>query len=92
MCQRGVKPVFQNSFSRGEKHRHECNQVCNSASDLNNILSSQKHLSTNIFKAHGSKKKKTHTHKTSLTNFIFKKKKSRQFSEHTLIHVKPCDG
>ena len=33
----------------------------------------------------------THTQKTSLTNFYFKNK-LRQFSEHKLTHVKPCDG
>ena len=31
--------------------------------------------------------KNTHTHTTSLTNFIFQKTKSRQFSKHTLTHV-----
>ena len=64
---------------------YECNQICNSTNDPKNTLSSQKHLSTNIFKAHGSKKHThTHTHihtqKTSLTNFIFKKKKKSQDS------------
>ena len=33
-------------FQRGEKHRHECNQICNSTKDPNNILTSKKHLST----------------------------------------------
>ena len=59
-CRGGVELAFQNSFSRGEKHRHECNQVCNSTNDPNNILSSQKCLSTKILKAHGSQKY-THT-------------------------------
>ena len=36
--------------------------------------------------------KKTHTHTISLTNFYISKNKSRQFSEHTLIHVKSRDG
>ena len=36
--------------------------------------------------------KKTHTHTISLTNFYISKNKSRQFSEHTLKHIKPCDG
>ena len=61
-CRGGVELAFQNSFSRGEKHRHECNQVCNSTNDPNNILISQKHLSTKFFfffKAYGSQK---HTH------------------------------
>ena len=34
------------------------------------------------------KKTHTHTHYTSLTNFYISKNKSRQFSEHTLTHVK----
>ena len=34
----------------------------------------------------------THTHTISLTNFYISKNKSRQFSKHTLTHVKPCDG
>ena len=44
----GVKPACKSNFSRGEKHRHECNQVCNSTNDPNNILSSQKQLSEAI--------------------------------------------
>ena len=38
--------LLKNSFSRREKHRHECNQTCNSTKDPNKILISQKHLST----------------------------------------------
>ena len=55
--------LFKNIFSRGEKHRHECNQVCNSTNDpkKKNILNSQEHLSTRIFKAHGSQKTHAHT-------------------------------
>ena len=60
-CQGGVGPAFQNSFSRGEKHRHEYNQVCNSTNDPNNILSSQKHLSTKIFKSTWILKTHAHT-------------------------------
>ena len=41
----GVKPAFKSSFSRWEKHKHECNPTCNSTNDSNNILSSQNHLS-----------------------------------------------
>ena len=72
----GVEPPFQNSFSRNEKHRHECNPTCNTTNDLINILSSQKH---------------THTLNKS-NQFYISKTKLKQFSEHTLTHVKPCDG
>ena len=36
--------------------------------------------------------KHTHTQNKSNQFLYFKKNKSRQFSEHTLTHVKPCDG
>ena len=37
--------------------------------------------------------KHTHTHTLNKFNqFLYKKNKSRQFSEYTLTHVKPCDG
>ena len=37
--------------------------------------------------------KHTHTHTLNKSNqFYISKNKSRQFSEHTLIHVKPRDG
>ena len=41
----GLKPTFKISFSRCEKHRHECNPTSNSTNDPLNILSSQNHLS-----------------------------------------------
>ena len=41
-CQDYLKIVFQ----RREKYRYECNQPCYSTKDPNNILNSQKHLST----------------------------------------------
>ena len=44
----GVEPAFKTSFSRCEKHWHECNPTCNSTNDPINILSSQKHLSIKI--------------------------------------------
>ena len=47
------------SFSRGEKHKYECNQACNSTKDPISILSSQNHLSTTIL---STKIPKTHTH------------------------------
>ena len=36
---RGVEPAFKTSFSRCEKHRHECNLTYNSTNDPINILS-----------------------------------------------------
>ena len=44
----GVEPAFKTSFSRCEKHRHECNPTCNSTNDPINILSSQNNLSIKI--------------------------------------------
>ena len=60
---KGVKEVsrlLKNNFSRREKHRSELNQACNSTNDPINILNSQKHLSTTIFK--NMDPKNTHTH------------------------------
>ena len=82
--QGGVEPVFQNSLSREEKHRHECNLTYNSTNDPINILSSQNHPSTTIFKHMDLKN--THTQNKS-NQFYISKTKSRQFSEHTLTHV-----
>ena len=50
----GVEPAFETSFSRCEKHRHECNLTCNSTYDPTNILS------TRI--------SKTHTHTLNKSN------------------------
>ena len=36
-CRWGVKLTFKSSFSRSEKHRHECNPTCNSTNDSNTI-------------------------------------------------------
>ena len=36
--------------------------------------------------------KKTHAHTKKVKLILYFKNKSRQFSEHTLTHVKPCDG
>ena len=58
-CQESVELAFKNSFSRKEKHRHECNQACNSTKDPNTILISQNHLSTVILSTWILK---THTH------------------------------
>ena len=65
---------FKNIFSRREKHRHECNQVCNSTNDPNNILSFQEHLSTKNFKAHESQK---HTHTLNKSNQFYISKTSQ---------------
>ena len=83
---RGVESAFQNNFLRREKHRYECNQACNSTNDPINILSSQNHLSTIIFKHMDLKNTHTHTHNKS-NQFYISKTKSRQFSEHILTHV-----
>ena len=64
-----IKTVFQ----REEKYRSECNQASYSNIDLNNILSSQKYLSTRKCKAFMIQ----NTHKN----------KSRQFNEYSLTHV-----
>ena len=83
-CRGGVELAFKISFSRREKHRHECNQVCNSTNDPNTILTSQNHLSTAILSAWIPK---THTHTKQVYPILHFKNKSRQFSEHTLTHV-----
>ena len=41
----GVEPAFQNSFSRGEKHRYKCNSTYNSTNDPINTIISQNSLS-----------------------------------------------
>ena len=62
------------SLPSGEKHRHKCNQVCNSTNDPNNILSSQEHLLTKIFKVHRSQK---HTHTLNKSNQFYVSKTSQ---------------
>ena len=47
-CRGDVELAFKNSFSRREKHRHECNQARNSTKDPVSNLNSQNHLSTTI--------------------------------------------
>ena len=44
-CQGGVETAFQNSFSRCEKHRYECNLTYNSTNDPINTKISQNSLS-----------------------------------------------
>ena len=81
---RCAKTVFQ----RREKHRHECNQTCYSTKDPNNILSSQKHLSSRKMSSIQIQNTHTHTHThTHNKSNQFLKNKSRQFSKYTLTHV-----
>ena len=68
----GVEPAFKISFSRCEKHRHECNPTSNSTNDPLNILSSQNHLSIIILSTWISKKKHTHTLNKSNQFYISK--------------------
>ena len=48
-CRGGVEPAFQNSFSRCEKHRYECNPTYNSTNDPNDTKISQNSLSISKF-------------------------------------------
>ena len=57
----GVEPLFKTSFSRGEKHRYECNPTCNSINDLINTIIFQNHLSIKILKHIDLKNTHTHT-------------------------------
>ena len=57
-CRDCLKIVFQIR----EKHKHECNQTCNSTKDPNNILNSQNHLSIKKNVKHIDPKTHTHTH------------------------------
>ena len=36
-CRGGVELAFKISFSKREKHRHDCNQACNSTNEPNTI-------------------------------------------------------
>ena len=45
-----VEPLFKTSFSKWEKHRHECNPTCNSINHPINTTISQNHLSIKILK------------------------------------------
>ena len=66
----GVEPTFKISFSRCEKHRHECNPTCNSTNDPINTIISQNRLSIKILSTWISK---THTHTHNKFNqFYFK--------------------
>ena len=71
-CQGGVELAFKTSFSRCEKHRHECNPTCNSTNDPINILSSQNHLSIKILSTWISK---TYTHTKQVWPILYFKNK-----------------
>ena len=75
---RGIQQLsrlLKNSFSRIEKHRYECNQACCTTKDPNNILNSQKHLSTHK-NVQLRVLKHTHTHTHTHTHIL---NKSNQF-------------
>ena len=84
-CRGGIELAFKMNFFRREKHRHECNQACNSTNDPNTILTSQNHLSTENFKHMDLKN--THAHTKQVQPILYFKNKSRQFSEYILTHV-----
>ena len=67
-CKRGVELAFKISFSRREKHRHECNQACNTTNDPNTILTSQNNLSAAILSTWIPK---THTHTLNRSNQFY---------------------
>ena len=67
----GVKTVFQNNFSRCEKHRYECNPTYNSTNNPINTKISQNSLSIQKkFWAQGSPKH-THTHTHNKSNQFY---------------------
>ena len=60
---RSYRDCLKIVFQRRDKHRYECNQACYSTKDPNNILSSQKHLSTQkMLSIQIPKHTHTHTH------------------------------
>ena len=70
ICQEAIK-LDKNSFSKkGKTHRNECNQASYSIIDPNNILNSQKHLSTR--KIQSIYRSKTHTLNKSNQFYISK--------------------
>ena len=74
-CQGGVELAFKKKNSRREKHRHECNQACNSTKDPINILNSQNHLLTAILAQRSQKH--THTHTLNKSNQFYISKTSQ---------------
>ena len=86
----GVEPLFKTSFSRVKNTdmnaiQHATQPMIQSTQQSLKIISQKKNLSTWI--------SKTHTHTLNKSNqFYISKTKLRQFSKHTLTHVKPCNG
>ena len=78
----GVELAFKTSFSRCEKHRHECNPISNSTNDPINILSSQNHFSIKILSTWIFKKKYTHTLNKSNQFYISKTSQDSLVSIH----------
>ena len=74
----GVELAFKTSFSRCEKHRHECNSTNNPI----NIFSSQNHLSITILNTWIFKKKHTHTLNKSNQFYISKISQDNLVSIH----------
>ena len=71
-CRGGIEKLsrlLKNSFSKGEKHRYEWNQACNSTKDPINILNSQNHLLTAILAQRSQKH--THTHTLNKSNQFY---------------------
>ena len=64
----GVELAFQNSFSRGERHRQECNQECNSTNNPINHIQLSKSFLIIIFKHMDLKHTHTHTHTHTYTH------------------------
>ena len=64
----GVEPVFQNNFSRGEKHRYECNPTYNSTNDPINTKISQ---SKKYFGHKDLQNTHTHTHTLNKSNQFY---------------------
>ena len=58
-CQEAVKIVLKTVFQRKEKHRHECNQTCNTTKHHINLSKSSPN---NNFKHMDPKNTHTHTH------------------------------
>ena len=74
-------------LQRREKHINKCNQASYSTKYSNNILSSQKHISTKKKKKSSIQIQNTHTHTKQVQPILYFKNKLKQFSEHTLTHV-----
>ena len=79
-CWGGVKLTFKISFSRRKKHRHECNQACNSTNDPKHHINLSKWSLNNNFKYMDPK---THIHILNKSNqFYFSK-----ISQDSLVSI-----